>query len=90
MAESRPLVKDAFPPVTAKDLTLRWLEKDPKAFMEPILIPNPDGLGMKVLPKDIKISEIAKKVGSNKPIDVIGKNGRHVALLCMDSLNPVS
>lgn len=74
MAESRPLTKTHFRKVKAEQLTLHWLETDPRAFMEPIFIDHPEGLDMKVLPADIKISEIADLVGRDKPIDVIGES----------------
>lgn len=55
----------------ARQVTVQWLENDPKAFTEPIFIPRPEGLDMLVLPADIRISEIAEAVGPDKPLDVI-------------------
>jgi hypothetical protein len=64
----------------AEQLTVQWLESDPTAFCEPIFIENPEGLDMKVLPTDIKISEIADLVGRDWPIDVIGESSQAVLL----------
>lgn len=71
IAESRALLTHAFPPTSAEHLTLDWLANDPKAFTEPIFIPAPEGLDMQVLPREMKISEIAKAVGEDTPLDVI-------------------
>ena len=71
IAESRPLVSTRFREMAASDLTLSWLASDPTAFSEPIFIASPEGLDMRVLPADIKISEIASLVGPETPIDVI-------------------
>lgn len=71
IAESRALLKNAFPPMTAEQLTLDWLNNDPTAFTQPIFIPVSEGLDMKVLPQDMKISEIAEKVGRDYPLEVI-------------------
>lgn len=57
----------------AEELSLEWLENDPRALTEPIFVADPEGLEMSVLPKDIRISEIAKAVGEDKSVDVIGK-----------------
>lgn len=73
VAESRPLTKTHFRKMKPEQLTVDWLENDPQAFMEPIFIDHAQGLDMKVLPSDIKISEIAELVGPDKPLDVIGE-----------------
>lgn len=66
-------MKTHFRKMKPEQLTVQWLETDSKAFLEPILIDHAEGLDMKVLPADIKISEIAELVGRDKPLDVIGK-----------------
>ena len=58
--------------MSGSDLTLEWLNTDPKAMTEPIIIEQPDGLGMRMPPGDITVSEIAEIVGPSMPVEVMG------------------
>jgi F-box/leucine-rich repeat protein 10/11 len=71
IADTRPHTNSKFKQMKGSELTLEWLQSDPRAFSEPIFIAKPDGLDMRVLPVDIKISEIAALVGVDKALDVI-------------------
>ena len=62
---------DPFKRMKGEDVTLEWLETDPTAMTEPILIEQPDGLGMK-MPEDLTVSDVAEIVGEDTPVEVIG------------------
>lgn len=49
-----------------------WLEEDEQAMTEPILIDNPEGLGMQMPPSDFTVSDVAEIVGEDHPVEVIG------------------
>ena len=44
--ESKTFSKDTFKKMTGAELTQDWLDSDPTAMTEPIIIEEPDGLGM--------------------------------------------
>lgn len=54
------------------DLSLSWVEEDETAMREPIVIENPDGLGMKMPSSNLTVDDIAKLVGEDTPVEVIG------------------
>lgn len=71
MLQNKPIKPDTFKRMEGSEVTLEWLESDPTAMREPIVIENPEGLGME-MPKDITVSEIAEILGESTPVEVIG------------------
>lgn len=49
-----------------------WLEEDEQAMTEPIIIDNPEGLGMQMPASDFTVSDVADIVGEDHPVEVIG------------------
>jgi F-box/leucine-rich repeat protein 10/11 len=54
------------------DLNEEWLEDDSTAMTEPVIIEEPDGLGMMMPPSTLTVPEIANILGHNTPLEVIG------------------
>jgi hypothetical protein len=54
------------------DAGLEWLETDENAMKEPIVIENPEGLGMKMPDAKLTVSDVADIVGHETPLEVIG------------------
>ena len=54
------------------DVGLEWLEADENAMKEPIVIENPEGLGMKMPDVKLTVSDVADVVGHDTPLEVIG------------------
>ena len=55
-----------------EDVCLTWLEQDPHAMEEPIVIETPEGLGMKMPPKELSVTDISEILGETTPVEVIG------------------
>lgn len=62
---------DPFKRMEGSDVTLEWLDNDPTALTEPILIEKPDGLGMK-MPEELTVADVAEIVGEDTAVEVIG------------------
>ena len=62
---------DPFKRMQGADVTAEWLETDPTAMTEPIVIEKPDGLGME-MPEDLTVADVAEIVGADTPVEVIG------------------
>lgn len=73
MMEGKDIKPHSFKRMKGSDVTLEWLETDPTAMTEPILIENPEGLGMKMPSEDFTVSEVAEIVGEDTPVEVIGE-----------------
>ena len=58
--------------MTGAELTQDWLDSDPTAMTEPIVIEEPDGLGMAMPPSSLTVPEIATTLGHETPLEVIG------------------
>lgn len=54
------------------EVTEEWLDNDSTAMTEPIVIENPDGLGMVMPPTTLTVPEIANILGLETPLEVIG------------------
>jgi len=54
------------------DLNEEWLEDDSTAMTEPVIVEDPDGLGMMMPPTTLTVPEIANILGYNTPLEVIG------------------
>ena len=72
MLEGKTILKDPFKRMKGEDVCLTWLEQDPHAMEEPIVIESPEGLGMKMPLEELTVAEIAVVLGEATPIDVIG------------------
>jgi F-box/leucine-rich repeat protein 10/11 len=72
MLEGKPILKESFKRMKGEDVCLSWLEQDPHAMEEPAVIETPEGLEMKMPPKDLTVADIAKILGEATPVEVIG------------------
>ncbi|EKM55800.1 uncharacterized protein PHACADRAFT_209325 [Phanerochaete carnosa HHB-10118-sp] len=70
MMKGKTIKPDPFKRMHGNEVTIDWLENDPSAMREPIVIEEPDGLGMK-MPEDITVTEIAEILGPSAPVEVI-------------------
>jgi hypothetical protein len=67
------VIKDAdFRRMKGQDVGLEWLASDENAMREPIVVETPDGLGMKMPPKDFTVDDVVELVGGDTPLEVIG------------------
>ncbi|KAG9089737.1 JmjC domain-containing histone demethylation protein 1, partial [Ceratobasidium sp. 392] len=62
---------DTFRRVKGEQLTREWLETDPTAMTEPVVIVSPDGLGMRMPDKEFTVSKVAELVGPDTPVEVM-------------------
>ena len=69
--QSQIKFKDPFKRMKGSELD-SWLEDDENALREPIVIEQPDGLGMKMPPKDLTVEHVAEYIGEDVPIEVMG------------------
>ncbi|KIP03676.1 hypothetical protein PHLGIDRAFT_110576 [Phlebiopsis gigantea 11061_1 CR5-6] len=70
MMQGKAIKADPFKRMNGGEVTVEWLETDPTAMREPIVIENPDGLGLK-MPEDITVAGIAEALGGSTPVEVI-------------------
>ncbi|KAF8558444.1 Clavaminate synthase-like protein [Imleria badia] len=69
--QSKPIKDDEFRRMNGSDVGLEWLENDENSMKEPIVIENPEGLGMKMPDADFTVSDVADIVGHETPVEVI-------------------
>ena len=72
MLEGKPILKESFKRMKGEDVCLAWLEQDPHAMEEPIVIEAPEGLEMKMPPEELSVADISEILGEATPIEVIG------------------
>lgn len=72
MLEGKPMLKDSFKRMKGEDVCLAWVEQDPHAMEEPVVIETPEGLGMKMPPVELSVTDISEVLGEGTPIEVIG------------------
>jgi F-box/leucine-rich repeat protein 10/11 len=72
LLESKTFTADEFRRMKGQDLTNEWLENDSTAMTEPIVIEQPDGLGMMMPSATLTVPEIANILGHETPLEVIG------------------
>lgn len=66
-------IRDApFKRLEGSEINLEWLEDDDEAMLAPIIIERPEGLGMKMPPKDFTVDDVADLIGESTPLEVIG------------------
>ena len=73
VAQSKPYKPDTFRRMKGYEVGQEWLYADPKAMTEPVVIELPEGLGMKMPPKEYTIRDVAADVGPDIPLEVIGE-----------------
>ncbi|KAI0048251.1 Clavaminate synthase-like protein [Auriscalpium vulgare] len=71
MLEQRAFSGDDFPRMEGERITREWLESDPSALSDPIVIEKPSGLGMKMPGDELTIEGIAEMLGGDMPVEVI-------------------
>ncbi|QRV86082.1 JmjC domain, hydroxylase [Ceratobasidium sp. AG-Ba] len=69
--QDKTIHPDTFRRVKGDELTKEWLETDPLAMTEPVVIENPEGLGMRMPGKDFTVSQVAELVGHDTPVEVM-------------------
>ena len=72
LLETKEIKKDPFKRLQGSELE-SWLEEDEDALREPIIIEQPEGLGMKMPPRDLTVEHVAEYIGEDTPLEVIGK-----------------
>lgn len=72
MLQGKSIKPDPFKRMAGSNVTVEWLESDPAALTEPIVIESPDGLGMK-MPEGLSVDGVAEILGESTPVEVIGK-----------------
>jgi F-box/leucine-rich repeat protein 10/11 len=66
-------IRDApFKHMEGSEINLEWLEDDDEAMLAPIIVERPEGLGMKMPPKDFTVDDVADLIGESTPLEVIG------------------
>lgn len=70
--QDKPIKDDIFKRMKGSDVSHEWLEQDEDAMKEPIVIVNPEGLGMKMPPKSFSVDDVANTVGRDHPVQVMG------------------
>ncbi|KAF8906029.1 jumonji superfamily protein [Gymnopilus junonius] len=70
MLETKEIKKDPFRRMKGGELD-EWLREDESALREPIIIEQPDGLGMKMPPRDLTVEHVAEYIGEDTPLEVI-------------------
>jgi F-box/leucine-rich repeat protein 10/11 len=73
LLENKTFSKDTFKKMTGSELTQDWLDSDPTAMTEPIIVEEPDGLGMAMPPSSLTVPEIATTLGHDTPLEVMGR-----------------
>lgn len=65
--------QDTFRRMKGVELTRDWLEQDPLAMTEPVVVEDVEGLGMKMPNKDFTVDNVADLVGPDTPVEVMGE-----------------
>ena len=73
MLKDKIIKPDNFRRIHGSNLTVEWLNDDISALSEPIVIEEPEGLGMSMPSSEFTVSDVAEIVGSDTPVEVMGK-----------------
>jgi F-box and leucine-rich repeat protein 10/11 len=73
MLQGKAIDHADFKRMDGQDVNLAWLEQDEKAMQEPIIIENPEGLGMKMPSSDLTVQDVAEVIGETTQVEVIGE-----------------
>jgi hypothetical protein len=79
IAESKKYSPDTFKRLNGSDIGLEWILRDENAMKEPVVVEDPEGLGMKMPSKDLTVRDIANEVGPDTHLEVIGKYREQVS-----------
>ena len=71
--ETKDIQPDTFKRFHGSEVNCEWLEQDPNAFREPIVIEKPDGLGMRMPDKTFTVADVTEIMGPLTPVEVIGQ-----------------
>ncbi|ETW85621.1 hypothetical protein HETIRDRAFT_407575 [Heterobasidion irregulare TC 32-1] len=71
MLQGKSIAKDHFKRLNGEQVNLDWVNGDPDGFREPVVIEEPEGLGMKMPGRDLSIESIADTLGRDTPVEVI-------------------
>lgn len=72
MLEGKPILKETFKRMKGEEVCLAWLEQDPHAMEEPVVVETPEGLEMKMPHEELTVADVADILGKETPIEVIG------------------
>jgi hypothetical protein len=72
MFEGKKITLDNFRRMKGHELTIEWLDGDDTALKAPIVIEEPEDLGMKMPDSDFTVNDVAAIVGDDTPVEVIG------------------
>ncbi|KAG5635423.1 hypothetical protein H0H81_011313 [Sphagnurus paluster] len=78
--EEKSIKSDPFKRLEGVAVGLHWLEADDSAMTEPIVIEQPEGLGMKMPSSDFTVNDVAEIVGEDMPVEVIAPQEREKIL----------
>lgn len=70
--EEKEFTRDTFKRMEGAEVNLEWIETDPSALKEPIVVEQSDGLGMRMPENDLTVGDIADTLGADTPVEVIG------------------
>jgi F-box/leucine-rich repeat protein 10/11 len=70
--ETKEIKPNSFKRMKGSEVNVEWVEQDPDALKEPIIIEKPDGLGMRMPQKGFAVADVAEIVGPDTPLEVIG------------------
>lgn len=85
LLESKTFTADEFRRMRGSDLTKEWLENDSTPMTEPIVIEQPDGLGMTMPSATLTVPEIANILGHETPVEVIGMGSQFIGSFRLDA-----
>ncbi|PVG02717.1 hypothetical protein CPB86DRAFT_750518 [Serendipita vermifera] len=71
IAEGKTYSPDNFRRMNGSDIGMEWILRDESAMKEPIVIEDPEGLGMKMPSKDMTVRDVANQVGPDTHVEVI-------------------
>ena len=72
MLQGKSIANDHFKRLNGEQVNLDWVNGDPDGFREPVVIEEPEGLGMKMPGRDLSIESIADTLERDTPVEVIG------------------
>ena len=71
--DKKHIVKESFKRMKGEQVSREWIENDNYSMQEPVVIENPEGLGMKMPSDEITVARIADLLGVDTPVEVIGE-----------------
>ena len=70
--QGKTIHEDKFLRMRGSELTLDWLNSNGDALKEPIVIENPEGLGMTMPEAGFEVRDILDILSEETPVEVIG------------------